>query len=183
MSLALLCAAVAGCGDMDGGAGNFPGAFAYESPAMDFHFYLLEPPWIPVTLPTGETFFLVPPDGTITISPTAVQETDAAYTLHITGQSGDAATAFQAAASAQSPAWNLGNQKTFTTAGGDDGVEISWQEAAAIYHRQAYVNGSAAGTSYELRFTAKVSVASDPMVDQMVFSFEPRSISASRVGH
>jgi hypothetical protein len=180
VALALLCAS-AGCGDVDGSSGNFPGAFAYESPAMDFHFYLLEPPWIPIALPTGETFFLVPPDSTITI--TAAAEADADYTLHIAAQSGAATTAFQNAAAAQSPPWNLSQQRTFTTTGGDAGVEISWQEAPQIYHRNSYINGSAAGTSYLMAFTAKTSLAGDQMIEQMVFSFQPRSINASRVGH
>jgi hypothetical protein len=179
--LGAACAAVlaglAACGDINGGSGGFPGTVVYESPAKDFHFHLLEPPWIPFKLPTGETFFLVPPEGTITI--TAALESDAAYTLHIAIQSGDANAAFQAHVIG---AWDLSKKQALTTLGGDAGVEISWQEGAQVYHREAYVNGSAAGTSYQLRFTAKTSLANNPLIDQMVLSFEPRAFSASRVG-
>jgi hypothetical protein len=173
-----LAAGAAGCGDIDGGAGGFPGTVVYESPGKDFHFHLLEPPWIPIRLPTGEIFFLVPPSGTINI--TAAQEADAAYTLHIAFQSGaDAATAFASHAVA---GWDLSKKKTFTTAGNDAGVEINWQESAKVYHREADINGSTAGTSYQMRFTAKTPLGDNTLIDQMVMSFEPRSFSASRVG-
>jgi len=180
MALSLVVAAGAtGCGDIDGSAGGFPGTVVYESPAKDFHFHLLEPPWIPVKiLATGEIFFLVPPEGLIQI--TSAQEADAAYTLHIAFQSSaDAATAFAAHVAA---GWDLSKKKTFTTPGADTGVEISWQEAAKVYHREADINGSTAGTSYQMRFTAKTPLGDNALIDQMVMSFEPRPFSASRVG-
>ena len=181
VALALLAASsvapALSCGDINGGGGGFPGTVVYESPAKDFHFHLLEPPWIPIKLPTGEIFFLVPPEGMISI--TAAQETDAAYTLHIALQNADATSAYQAHIIS---AWDLSKKKTFMTPGGDAGIEINWQEGPKVYHREAYVNGSTAGTSYQLRFTAKTPLDDNALIEQMVLSFEPRAFSASRVG-
>ena len=173
----MVAAAVAACGDIDGGKGDYPGTTVYESPGKDFHFHLLEPPWIPIKLPTNEVFFVVPPEGTISI--TAAQEADAAYTLHIALQNADAATAFLSHATAQ---WNLAQKRVFTTPGADAGVEIDWQESTGVYHREADITGSVAGTSYQLRFTSKTSMVGNPFVEQMIVSFEPRAVAASRVG-
>ena len=172
--------ALAACGDVDAGSGRFPGTVVYESPAKDFHFHLLEPPWIPFKSPTGEIFFFVLPEGMLSLTMGVNPDVDAAYTLHIALQNADADSAFQAHAVGL---WDLSQKKTFTTPGGDTGVEISWQESATVYRREAYVNGSSAGTSYQLRFTAKTPLGDNAFVEQMVQSFEPRSFSASRVGN
>jgi hypothetical protein len=169
MLLAAL-AGVAACGDIDGGGGSFPGTVAYESPGQTFHFHLLEPPWVPVTL-QDETIFLVPASE-ISVSVTA-QESDALFSLHVAAQSGDAATAFQTQASAHAGVWDLTKKQTFTAVGGQAGVEISWQEEPDVFHREAHVTGASAQTSFQLLFTAKSSLAGDPMIRQMIVSFGP----------
>ena len=109
----LLALGVAACGDIDGGNQPFAGTTLYESAGKTYHLSLLEPPWLPVTL-QGETLFLVP-SSTLTVSVTA-KESDALYSLHITPRSGNALTAFQTNASAQTPPWDLNARKTVTAA-------------------------------------------------------------------
>jgi hypothetical protein len=167
---AVLLAAGVSCGDIDGGTGHFPGTVTYDSPAKDFHFNLLEPPWVPVTLQT-ETFFLVP-SSEITVSVTT-RETDALYSLHVIPQSADAATAFAARAATQGSAWNPADKQPVTSVSGKTGFEISWQESAQVFHREAHINGATAGSSFQLHFNAKKSLADDPMIKQMIVSFGP----------
>jgi len=169
-TLALLGAA--GCGDINGGSEPFAGTVLYQSPGQSYHLRLLEPPWLPVTL-QNETVFLVP-SSTLTVSVTT-QESDALYSLHVTPQSGNALTSFEARSAAQSPAWDLSKKQTFTTAGGQSGVEISWQESATAFHREAHVDGANASSSFQLYFTARRSLADDPMILQMIVSFGPGS--------
>jgi hypothetical protein len=157
------------CGDIDGSSGHFPGTVVYESPTHDFHFHMLQPPWIPIPLPTG-TFFAVPPTEVVAI-PT---EADALYSLHIDRMTGDAQAAFSAAAGTQQPPWDLMQSQTVKAGAVTMGVEMSWQEAPTIFRRHAYINGAAAGTSFRLRFTAKKSMRDDPMITQMIASFEPK---------
>jgi hypothetical protein len=141
----------------------------YNSPARDFHFHMLQPPWIPVPLPT-ETFFVVPPTEVVGIP----SEADALYSMHIDRQTGDARAAFSAAAGAQQPPWDLDQSQTLKAGAVAMGVEMSWQETPTVFRRDAYINGAAADTSFRLRFTAKRSMRDDPMIAQMIASFEPR---------
>ena len=166
----LLALGVAACGDIDGGNQPFAGTTLYESAGKTYHLSLLEPPWLPVTL-QGETLFLVP-SSTLTVSVTA-KESDALYSLHITPRSGNALTAFQTNASAQTPPWDLNARKTVTAVSGQSGLDISWQESATVFHREALIDGATAGSSFELRFTGRKSLADDPMILQMILSFGP----------
>ena len=166
----------AACGQTDGQAGNFPGTVIYDSPAGDFHLHLLEPPWLPLRLPT-ETFFVVPPNA-VTLS---VREADALYSLHIYKQSTDATTAFTAQAQQQSPPWDLGQSKALA-GGTTSGVDMSWTGGANQYHRDAYVDDDAPGTSFRLHFTAKTPMATDPMISQIIASFQPWPSSANGDG-
>jgi hypothetical protein len=160
---------VAACGDIDGSQ-PFAGTTLYQSPTKSFHLRLLEPPWLPVTL-QGETVFVVPSNA-LSVSVTA-QESDALYSLHVTPRTGNALTAFQTSASAQTPPWDLNTRQTVTASGGQSGVDISWQESAAVFHREANIDGASAATSFELRFTSGKSLADDPMILQMIVSFGP----------
>ena len=165
-----LIGGVGACGDIDGGQ-PFAGTTLYESPTKSFHLRLLEPPWLPVTL-QGETIFVVPSSSALSISVTA-QESDALYSLHVTPQAGDALTAFQTSASSQNPPWNLSTRQSVTSVGGQSGVDISWQESATVFHREAHIDGASAATSFELRFTSRKSMADDPMIRQMIVGFGP----------
>jgi hypothetical protein len=172
LPLALLLG-LAGCGDVDASAVSFPGTVVYESPSGSYHFHLLEPPWISISINNNsQVLFLVPPtDIAVTVSASA-QEADALYSLRVTAQAGDAASNFQAHALQNQ--WDASKQKSITPVGGDAGIEINWQEAPAVYHREADIDGSTPGTSFLLKFTAKVPLDDDPMIDQMVLSFQPR---------
>jgi hypothetical protein len=168
--LLALMAAGAGCGDIDAGSQPFPGTVVYVSPQKTYHLRLLEPPWLPVTL-QAETIFLVP-SSSLSVSVTS-QESDALYSLHVTPRPGNALTAFQNSASAQSPPWDLGSKQQVTAVGGQTGLDISWQESATVFHREAHIDGDSAATSFELRFTGRKSLADDPMILQMIVSFGP----------
>jgi hypothetical protein len=171
MSLSLLGAV--GCGDVNGGSEAFPGTVLYQSPSQTYHMRLLEPPWLPVTL-QNETIFLVPSTSSLSLSVSVTaQESNALYSLHVTPRAGNAPTAFQTSASTQSPAWDLSTKQDLTAVGGQAGVEISWQESATAFHRQANIDGATTGSSFELRFTARKSLADDPMIRQMIVSFGP----------
>jgi hypothetical protein len=163
-------ASSAGCGDIDGGSEPFPGTIKYVSPQQTYHLRLLEPPWLPVTL-QSETVFLVP-SSSLSVS-VASKESDALYSLHVTPQPGNALTAFQTSASAQSPPWDLGAKQEVTAVGGQTGLDISWQESATVFHREAHIDGDSAASSFELRFTGRQSLAEDPMILQMIVSFGP----------
>lgn len=160
----------AGCGDIDGGSEPFPGTVVYVSPQKTYHLRLLEPPWLPVTL-QSETVFLVP-SSSLSVSVTS-KESDALYSLHVTPRPGNALTAFQTSASAQTPPWDLGAKQDVTAVGGQTGLDISWQESATIFHREAHIDGDSAASSFELLFTGKKSLAGDPMILQMIVGFGP----------
>ena len=168
--LLVLAVASAGCGDINAGSEPFPGTVVYVSPQKTYHLRLLEPPWLPVTL-QSETLFLVP-SSSLSVS-VASKESDALYSLHVTPRPGNALTAFQTSASAQSPPWDLGAMQQVTAVGGQTGLDISWQESAAVFHRQAHIDGDSAASSFELRFTGRKSLADDPMILQMIISFGP----------
>ena len=167
--LALLGAA--GCGDIDGGE-PFAGTVLYQSTGQSYHLRMLEPPWVPVTI-QGQTVFVVV-STSLTVS-ASLKESDAMYSLHVNPQSGDAASSFQASAAAQSPPWDLSQRQTRTTVGGQSVVEISWQESAGVFHRQAHIDGANASSSFQLYFTGKKSMADDAMILQMIVSFGPGS--------
>jgi hypothetical protein len=171
LPLLLAClAGSAGCGDIDGGSEPFPGTVMYVSPQQTYHLRLLEPPWLPVTL-QSETVFLVP-SSTLSVSVTS-KESDALYSLHVTPRPGNALSSFQTSASGQSPPWDLGAKQEVTVAGGQAGLDISWQESATVFHREAHIDGDSAASSFELRFTGRKPLADDPMILQMILSFGP----------
>jgi hypothetical protein len=160
----------AGCGQIDGGSEAFPGTTVYESPGQTYHLRFLEPPWVPVTL-QSETTFLVP-SSALSVSATA-DESDALYSLHVSSQPGNALSAFQTSASAQSPPWNLNTKQTITAVGGQSGLDISWQESESVFHREAHIDGATTASSFELLFTGRKPLADDTMILQMIVSFGP----------
>jgi hypothetical protein len=160
-----------GCGDINGGDEPFPGTVTYESPGQTYHLRLLEPPWFPVTL-KSETVFLVP-SGSVSAPPVTIQESDALYSLHVTPRPGNALTAFQTQARAQTPPWNLETKQTVTAVGGQAVLDISWQELPTVFHREAHIDGSSSSSSFELLFTGGKSLAGDAMILQMILSFGP----------
>ncbi|HET6282490.1 MAG TPA: hypothetical protein VFH73_16115 [Polyangia bacterium] len=170
--LALGLCLFAACGQTDGDSAHFPGTVTYDSPTGDFHLHLLEPPWLPIRLPT-ETFFAVPPSA-VTLS---VREDDALYSLHIYKQSTDATTAFTAQAQQQSPPWDVAQSQALA-GGTTSGVDMSWTGGPNVFHRDAFVDDDLPGTSFRLHFTAKTSMAADPMISQIIASFQPWPSSA-----
>lgn len=170
-ALAAALVVPAACGQTDGGNAHFPGTVTYDSPAGDFHLHLLQPPWIPIRLPT-ETFFIVPPSAVSLSS----REEDALYSLHIYRQSTTATMAFETQAQEQSPPWDVAQSRTLA-GGTTTGVEMSWTAGQERYYRDAYVDDDMPGTSFRLHFTAKQPMASDPMISQIIASFDPRPSS------
>jgi hypothetical protein len=171
-----LVAALAGCGDIDGGHEPFAGTSVYQDTSGAYQLRLLEPPWFPPIAPL--TFFFVPPSETLTSVPS---ETDALYTLHVTGADGDPAGALAASAAAASPPWDLGKQRAVQAVSGAAGAELSWDQGAAApqrFHREVFL-AAPGGPTFHLHFSAKKDIADDGMVTQMVLSFAPRGTTAS----
>ncbi len=168
--LLALSVGLVGCGEVNG-TDPFAGTTTFVSADQSYHLRLLEPPWIPVTI-QGQTLFVVP-DSTISLSAKTVSVTDALYTLQVTPRPGNAATAFQDSASAQTPPWDLSTKQTVVATGGQSGVDISWQESATVYHREAHIDGATANASFELLFSGPKPLAGDNMILQMIISFGP----------
>jgi hypothetical protein len=168
-SLPLL--ALAACGDVNANDQPFAGMVVYKDPAGAFSLKLLEPPWLPPISFDGETAFVVPPsDATITTDPTVILA-QALYTLQVTavpGTPGPLAAGLAAAVATSAP-----TQATVETASGATGAEVAWQESATLFHRNAFVAAPSTAT-FQLVFTAKKAIADDPMIGQMIASFEPQ---------
>jgi hypothetical protein len=157
--------AAAGCGDVDGSSQPFVGSVLYQDPGGAYQIRLLEPPWVPIPLPT-ETLFVVPPNG----GEISLDESDALYSLHIGAVTG-APTDLASATTAGIPAGAV-HQQTVHAAGGASGIDVSWAESATVFHRDAFLATNGKST-YHLHFTAKQSMAGDPMITQMIVSFVP----------
>ena len=170
VGLLALSVGMVGCGDVNG-SDPFAGTVMYVSADSSYHLSLLEPPWIPVTI-QGQTTFVVP-DSSVSLSAKTVSISDALYSLQVTPRPVNAATAFQNSASAQTPPWDLSNKQTLVAIGGQSGVDISWQESATVYHREAHIDGATADSSFELLFTGPKPLADDGMILQMIISFGP----------
>ena len=164
-----LGAGAASCGDVDGNSGVFPGTTRYQSPSGEYEFNLLEPPWREMVV-SSETIFVVPPK-VLTLLPT---EDGALYSLHIYRQNTDAASALQADAPSRQPNQGATSPVNVSSGTGSTGVEMSWKEAASVYHRDAYVT-IATGLTFRMHFSASSPLADDEMVSQMIASFRPAS--------
>jgi hypothetical protein len=175
MALAFAANSAVGCGDVDGGSAQFPGTILYEDPGGAFEFRLLQPPWIPpfVYADLGVTFSVVPPpDATITADPTILLS-QALYSLQFSTVAGDPATAM---ANVKGTIPNGGTTVptgSVIAASGSTGVEMAWQETEAVFHRDAFLAGSATPT-FRLHFTAQKEIGEDAMVAQMISSFRAK---------
>ena len=165
LALAATLFAAIGCGDVDGSSQPFVGSVVYQDPGGAYQIRLLEPPWIPIPLPT-ETLFVVPPNG----GEISLDETDALFSLHISAVTGTP-TDLAAAATAGVPAAAV-HQQTVHAAGGASGIDVAWAESATVFHRDAFLATNGKST-YHLHFTAKQSMAGDPMITEMIVSFVP----------
>jgi hypothetical protein len=168
VGMGLVGGAAVGCGDIDGGNEPFAGTARYQDPMGSFELRLLEPPWLPVTL-SGQLVFVVPPNAVLS---STLKESDMLYSLHVIGVGGDPESAL-AAAMAANPSVTVTNQRKVTAVSGASGVEVAWQEAPTVYHREAFL-GTAGGPTFFLHFTAKGPIGDDAMITQMVISFAPR---------
>jgi hypothetical protein len=173
---ALAALSTAGCGDVDAGSQPFPGTILYQDPMGAFEFRLLEPPWIPPFAITYQgismTFSVVPPpNATVTTDPTILLG-EAFYSLQFTTVPGDPATAM-ASVVGTIPAGAPGPTNVVETAAGTTGVEMAWQEATTVYHRDAFLAGSGTPT-FRLHFTSVDPIEADAMVSQMINSFRAK---------
>jgi hypothetical protein len=177
VGLTLAASSAVGCGDVDGGSAQFPGTILYEDPASAFEFRLLEPPWVPpfVVAVAGVpmTFSVVPPpDATITTD-TAVLLSQALYSLQFSTVTGDPASAMATVKGTIPGSATTVPTGMVVAAAGSTGVEMAWQESAAVFHRDAFLAGTATPT-FRLHFTAQKEIAEDPMVGQMINSFRAK---------
>ncbi|HEY2899349.1 MAG TPA: hypothetical protein VGL59_02150 [Polyangia bacterium] len=171
---AVLGTVAIGCGGVDAGSASFPGTVVYESPSSEYQFNLLEPPWRE-TVSQSETIFVVP-SKIVTLLPS---ESDSTYTLHIYRQNTDAASALQADAPSRTPVESSSGPTTVASESGSTGVEMSWQENASVYHRDAYIN-IAAAVSFRMHFSAAVPLVDNDMVTQMIASFRAPPAAGSK---
>ena len=165
-----LSVGMVGCGDING-SDPFAGTVMFRSADQSYHLRLLEPPWIPVTV-QGQTLFVVP-NSSVSLSAKSVSVSDALYSLQVTPRPVNAATAFKDSANAQTPPWDLSTKHTVVAIGGQSGFDISWEESATVYHREAHIDGAMANSSFELLFTGPQPLADDGMILQMIISFGP----------
>ena len=168
--LALLAAAPA-CGDVNANDQPFAGMVVYKDPAGAFSMRLLEPPWLGPISFDGETAYYVPPSNATITTDAAVVLAEALYTLQVVAVPG--APAQLAAGLASAVSSSMPTESNVTTASGATGAEVSWQESATVFHRNAFVSAPSTAT-YQIMFTAKKTIADDPMVGQMIDSFEPK---------
>jgi hypothetical protein len=174
-SLAGLLAA--GCGDIDAGSAQFPGTILYQDSDGAFEFRLLQPPWIPPFVLAfdniKQTISVVPPvDATVTADPVVLLG-QALYSLQFSSVTGDPAAAM-AAMRGTIPSGAIADPSSFVeTAQGSTGLEMTWQETTTVFHREAFLAGSATPTFW-LHFTAQKAIKGDPMLDQMINSFRAK---------
>jgi hypothetical protein len=177
----LVCALAAlpavGCGDIDGSTEPFPGTILYQDPSGAFEFRLLEPPWIPPFIVSfmglSATFSVVPPPDATVTTDTNVLLSQALYSLQFSTVTGDPATAMATYKGSLPGGAAGGSTSPVTTAAGSTGVEMAWQETAEVFHRDAFLAGSATPT-YGLHFTAQKPIDDDDMVGQMINSFRAK---------
>jgi len=163
-----------GCGAVDAEEEPFAGTIVHRDEGGAFALRLLEPPWLPPLWTIGTTIFIVPPaDATITPDLSVVLS-EALYSLEIGPETGTPATLVQALA-APLPAAAMAVQRPVRTAMKATGFELVWQEMAGElvwYHRDVFLVGPETLT-YHLAFRARLPIADDPMVSQMITSFVP----------
>src|SRR5215831_6457340 len=132
---ALAALSASGCGDIDGSSEPFPGTILYQDPNGAFEFRLLEPPWIPPFIYSSQTFSVVPPtNATISADPTVLLA-QALYSLQFSAVTGDPATAMAVVKGTIPGGATTVPTTSVQTAAGSSGVEMAWQEAVAVYHR------------------------------------------------
>lgn len=176
LACALAVVPAAGCGDIDASTAQFPGTILYQDPQGAFEFRLLQPPWIPPFVLTYQelrlTFSVVPPpDATITADPNVLLA-QALYSLQFSQVTGDPVAAM-AEVKGSIPAGGSAESAPVDTATGTTGVEMTWQENADVFHRDAFLAGTGTPT-FRLHFTAQKEIAEDPMVGQMISSFHAK---------
>src|SRR6266540_3987806 len=169
----LLAWAAVGCGEINASEEPFVGTVAYQDPGGAFSLRLLEPPWTPPFRIQGITFSGVPPSDVTDFSDPTALLAKALYSLQIDPPGGTAPEAAMQAVKEGLPATAMAAEEAVTTASGADGMVLAWQEAAEIFHRDAFVAASGTPT-YRLHFTAKKAIGDDPMVGQMIASFTPK---------
>jgi hypothetical protein len=163
----------AGCGDVDAGSTPFAGTVLYTDPAGAYQFNLVEPPWIPSSF-DDVTVFAVPPSDL-----TQVTDLSAAlYTLHVDtvigtpeiSRDNEESAVFDTATGGTST-FQI-SEGVVRTVAGDDAYQLAWIPSSGLYERDVFLAGPSSPT-FRLQFGAKVPIADDPMITQMIVSFEP----------
>ena len=174
-SLGLLILALltlVGCGDIDAGSTAFPGTVLYTDPAGAYQFRLLEPPWVPASL-EGVALFAVPPSDLNNVT----DLTAALYTLRVDtvlgtpeGNRDDEESAVFATETTPAATHQIVEESTRTVSG-TTAYGLSWEPSAGLFERDLFLAGPSSAT-FRLQFGAKVPIAEDDMVTQMILSFE-----------
>ena len=176
LACALAVSSAVGCGDIDGDNAQFPGTILYQDPAGAFEFRLLQPPWIPPfvhpALPDMTFSVVPPPDATVSADP-GVLLGEALYSLQFSKVTGDPATAMADVKGTIPGGGTAVPTGMVMAASGSTGVEMAWQEAEGMFHRDAFLAGTGTPT-FRLHFTAKKEIAEDDMVGQMISSFRAK---------
>jgi hypothetical protein len=177
VACSLVALGAAGCGDIDAGSAQFPGTILYQDAGGAFEFRLLEPPWIPPFVIAYDNFkqtmSIVPPvDATVSSDPVVLLG-QALYSLQFSTVTGDPAAAMESMRGTIPSGAITDPSSAVLTAEGSSGLQMTWQETATVFHRDAFLAGSATPTFW-LHFTAQTVIKGDPMVDQMVNSFRAK---------
>jgi hypothetical protein len=173
LACALVVSSAVGCGDIDGDSAQYPGTILYQDPAGAFEFRLLQPPWIPPFVYPGldVTISVVPPpDATVSADPTILLA-EALYSLQFSKVTGDPATAMATVKGTITGGGTVATDEVMSAS--STGVQMAWQEADAMFHRDAFLAGSGTPT-FRLHFTAKKEISDDEMVGQMISSFRAK---------
>jgi len=181
IACSLAAVTAVGCGDIDASSEPFPGTILFQDAEGGFEFRLLQPPWLPpfvVTymLPTSTlrmTFSIVPPVNATVTTDVSVLLKEALYSLQFSKVTGDPAAAMAEVKGSLPGGTTIDPMNDVLTASGTSGVEMAWQEGEALFHRDAFLAGTATPT-FRLHFSAQKPIDDDPMVAQMINSFRAK---------
>jgi hypothetical protein len=116
---------------------------------------------------------VVPPaDATISADPTVLLG-EALYSLQFSKVTGDPAAAMASVKGTIPGGGTSVPTAEVTAASGSTGVEMAWQEAEGMFHRDAFLASSGTPT-FRLHFTAQKEISEDDMVAQMINSFRAK---------
>jgi len=168
LALALLVV-VAAC-DANGNSLTYPGASVYQSPAKDFHFHFLEPPWRPDTPEAGVLAHLAA-DSSGPIIPGTKPVTHELRVTYGAGASAQAAAAAEQASEVTAGRTITTQATKLTTLTGEEGWDVQSLKdlpAGRAYYRETFFQA----TGKVVRFSLVAAYATDSLdVNDLFLSF------------